>query len=74
MHRCLIICAALLASCGPDPVPVMPSIPPDLLVPARGWEGGRPETEGALVDATAAELRGRLQCNGQLLAIAEIQR
>lgn len=75
MRHCLIICALLLASCGHNPARVVvspPPIPADLLVPCPGWTGPVPQTEGQFVDATAAERRGRMQCNAQIGAIAEI--
>jgi hypothetical protein len=74
MRPCLIICALSLAACGPDPrpIPAPAPIPADLLAPAPGWTGPRPATEGQLADAAAAELRGRMQCNSQLLTISQI--
>lgn len=71
MRRCLIICAGLLAGCGPDPAPDL-HIPPDLLQPVAGWTGPAPQTEGQLIDAAAAEKRGRQRANAQIRAIAEI--
>lgn len=68
MRHCLIICALALAGCGPDPV-----IPGDLLSPCDGWSGRRPETEGELIRAAAAEKGGRLCANGKLSAIAAMQ-
>lgn len=64
-----IICAALLAGCGPNAAPI---IPPDLLQSCAGWTGKTPATEGELVDAILAERRGRLICSGQIDAIKEI--
>lgn len=75
MRRYPIICALLLAACGHEVQPVTaapPRIPADLLKPAPGWTGPRPASEGQWTDATWAEKRGRLQCNGQLLTISEI--
>jgi hypothetical protein len=75
MRLCPIICALLLAACGPEVQPVTaapPVIPADLLKPAPGWTGATPATEGAFTAAAWAEKRGRLQCNGQLLTISEI--
>jgi hypothetical protein len=74
MRRCLIIFAMLPAACGPDPQTIIatPPVPADLLAPAPGWTGRPPATEGQLIDAAAAEKRGRLICNGQLLTIADI--
>ncbi|AZB58675.1 hypothetical protein [Cereibacter sphaeroides] len=66
-----IILAALLAACGPEPS-ARPYVPPDLLVAPPGWTGPSPRDEGQLIDAAAAEKRGREQCIGQLLAVAEI--
>ena len=68
MRLYLIICAALLAGCGPDPV----SVPPDLLTPAPGWTGPTPTTESQFARAGAAEKAGRLMCNGQLGAIGRL--
>jgi hypothetical protein len=69
MRHCLIICAMLLASCGPD----LPraTIPPELLEQCEGWQGPI-ITEGDFVDAAAAEKRGRLICNARIAAIGEI--
>lgn len=74
MSRCLIICAVLLSACGPDPIMIhsRPPVPADLLAPAPGWTGLPPSTEGQLIDAAAAEKRGRQMCNGQLLTITDI--
>lgn len=47
-----ITCAALLASCGPNPD----------LTPCAGWEGARPQTEQEFALAASAEMRGRV-CN-----------
>lgn len=74
MRHCLIICALLLAACGPDPARVVLAPPPisaDLLAPCPGWTGPTPQTEGQWVDAAAAEKYGREMCNGQLLTIAQ---
>lgn len=68
MWRCLIICAGLLAGCGPDPV-----IPADMLTPCPGWQGRRPQTEGELIRAALAEKGGRECANGKLQAIAAMQ-
>lgn len=75
MHRLAITCAALLAACGPDrpPVVVAPQpVDPGLLQPCPGWQGPTPSTEGQLIDAVAAERRGRLRCNDQLASIESI--
>ncbi|MFO1203000.1 MAG: hypothetical protein U1E58_10240 [Tabrizicola sp.] len=69
MHRCLIICALALAACGPDPA----LIPAELLDPCPGWQGKRPETEGQLIRAAAAEKGGRLCANSKLASIAKLQ-
>lgn len=68
MRACLIICAALLAGCGHDPA----TVPPDLLAPCPGWQGPRPETEGAFARAAAAEKAGRICANTKLEAVAAI--
>lgn len=75
MPRYPIICAALLAACGPERAPVVvapPPIDPSLLQPCPGWQGPTPRTEGELVDAAAAERRGRMRCNAQLSSIEMI--
>lgn len=69
MRLCLIICGAVLAGCGPDPLPI---IPPDMLTPCPGWQGRTPATEGELLRAGAAERSGRLCANGKLAAVAAI--
>ncbi|WP_101340628.1 hypothetical protein [Cereibacter azotoformans] len=66
-----IILAAPLVACGPEPS-VGIYVPPDLLLAPAGWTGPSPRDEGQLIDAAAAEKRGREQCAGQLIAIAEI--
>ena len=71
MHRCLIICAMLLAACGPKPA-IQPYIPADLLQPVAGYIGPAPTTEGALIAAAIAEKRGREAANSKLAAISEI--
>ena len=70
MRRSVIICIALLAGCGRDAVAV--HIPADLLAPVAGWQGPTPRTEGQLIDAAAAEKRGRERANMQLDAISQI--
>lgn len=75
MRHCLIICAALLAACGRDPVQtalVTAPVDPGLLQPCSGWTGPTPQTEGELADAMLAEKRGRLTCNAQIEAVAKI--
>lgn len=75
MPRYPLICAALLAGCGAEPAPVVvapPPIDPGLLQACPGWQGPAPRTEGELIDAAAAERRGRLRCNAQLNAIEMI--
>lgn len=75
MPRFLLICTALLAACGPRPAPVVvasPLIDPGVLQPAPGWQGPTPRNEGELIDAAAAERRGRLSCNAQLSTIEMI--
>lgn len=74
MRPCLIILALSLAACGRDPaVTIAPAvIPPDLLLPPRGYTGPTPRTEGQLADAAAATLGALNQCRGQLLAISDI--
>ncbi|ULB08759.1 hypothetical protein ORIO_02255 [Cereibacter azotoformans] len=67
-----IILAVLLAACGPDLPRGAAYVPPDLLTAPAGWTGPSPRDEGELIDAAAAEKRGREQCVGQLIAIAEI--
>ena len=67
MRLCLIICAGVLASCGPKPV-----VPADLLTPCPGWTGGTPATEGQLLRAALAERGGRLCNAGKLEAVAEL--
>lgn len=71
MRHCLIICAALLASCGREEASLAP-IPADLLVPCQGWTGSTPKTEGQFVSAALAEKRGREECNLKLESISEI--
>lgn len=71
MRLCLIICAALLTACG-RAEPVAPYVPADLLRTAPGWRGAPPATEGQLVDAAAAEKRGRELANARIEAIAQI--
>lgn len=68
MWRCLIICGALLAGCGPE------AVPPELLTASTGWQGGTPKTEGELIRAGLAEKVGRETCNGKLLTVAAILR
>lgn len=75
MPRYPIICAALLAACGPERPPVLVTlqpVDPGLLQPCPGWQGPTPRTEGELIDAAAAERRGRLRCNAQLASIETI--
>lgn len=70
--RLSLICCFVLAGCFGRDVPPASYVPADLLAPVPGWQGGPPRSEGEWVDATAAEQRGRLQCNGDKLTIAEI--
>ncbi|WP_444668329.1 hypothetical protein [Cereibacter changlensis] len=73
MRIYLTICALLLSACGEGTRTVAEVyVPPDLLEPVAGWTGPVPVNEGMLISATAAEMRGRLQCNGDKLTIAEI--
>lgn len=69
MRLCLIICAVVLAGCGPDPVP---AVPPDMLQPCPGWQGRTPETAGELMRAAAAEQAGRRCANLKLHDVAMI--
>lgn len=69
MRRCLIIFAAALAACGPDPVPVVPA---DMLTPCPGWRGRTPATQGELIRAASAEKAGRQCANLKLQGVAEI--
>ena len=74
MRHCLTIWLLLLAACGPSDVREVVASPPisaDLLVQRPGWTGPTPTQDGQFVDAAAAEKRGRLQCNGQILTIAQ---
>lgn len=71
MRRCLIICALLLAGCGPEPA-IQPYVPADLLRPVPGYEGPSPASEGMLMTAAIAEKQGREICVGNVLTIAEI--
>lgn len=68
MPRCLIIFAALLAGCGPDP-----TIPPELVEPCPGWLGRVPQNEGELIRAALAEKGGRECANSKLASIAALQ-
>lgn len=68
MRLCLIICAGLLAGCGPD----MATVPPDLLTPCPGWQGARPDTEARVMRAAAAEKAGRLCANAKLYAVGQV--
>lgn len=70
MRHCLIICAALLAGCGPDPAP-SPGAALRLLdlTPCPGWTGPTPTTERQLARAALAERTGRLCANAKLGAV-----
>ena len=68
MRRCLIICAMLLAGCGPKPL----IVPADLLKPCPGWQGPVPATERQLARAAAAEKAGRICANTKLAGVAQI--
>ena len=70
MRLCLVICAGLLAACGPDPAPHPVSLLD--LAPCAGWQGTRPVTEGQFARAAAAERSGRLCANNKLAAVNEI--
>jgi hypothetical protein len=48
------------------------SVPADLLRPATGYTGPEPRSEGDFAQAAHAEQVGRLTCNLQLEAVAEI--
>lgn len=72
MNRCLIACALLLSACGSEPGGIV--VPADLLIPASGWTGPVPRTAGELMDAVAAEKRGRELANMQLVAIRQLYR
>lgn len=67
-----IILAGLLSGCGAADAPAALHIPADLLAPVPGWTGPVPRTEGQLIDAAAAEKRGRERANMQIEAIARI--
>lgn len=67
MRRYLIICAMALAACGRDGV-----VPPDMLTPCGGWQGGTPKTEGELLRAGAAEKAGRICANTKLEAVRAV--
>jgi hypothetical protein len=76
MRICLTLCALALASCGPEgPGPValvVPPVPAAVLAPCEGWQGPPPLTAGALLDAAAAEKRGRQCANARLGAVADM--
>lgn len=69
MPRCLIICLALLAGCGPD---LPPLVPAELLVPPTGYTGATPATEGQLKTAIIKDKRALGQCVLQLESIRAI--
>lgn len=71
MHRCLILLLLPLAGCGVSNEPAF-YVPADLLRPEPGWTGPVPTNVGQLVDAAAAEKRGRETANAKLLTIAEM--
>jgi hypothetical protein len=70
MYRCLIACALLLSGCGTEPGGII--VPPDLLIPAPGWTGPVPRTAGELMDAVAAEKRGRELANARIGTLSTI--
>lgn len=70
--RLSLICFFALAGCFGRNIEPAIYVPADLLAPVPGWQGGSPGLDGEWVKAAAAEQRGRLQCNGDKLSIAEI--
>lgn len=70
MNRCLIACALLLSGCGTEPAGIV--VPADLLIPAPGWTGPVPRTAGELMDAVAAEKRGRELANARTETVANL--
>ena len=75
MRLCLLFLPLLLNACGEKAgvdVSVAPSIPADLLRPVSGYTGPLPHDEKAYADAAHAEQRGRMTCNLQLEAVADL--
>lgn len=75
MRLCLLCLPLLLTGCfgpGSDRPAPPPIVPADLLQPAPGWTGPKPQTEGQLSDALIAEAQGRRIANARLAAISDI--
>ena len=71
MRHCLIICLALLASCGPKIIHPSPLALLDL-DPCPGWQGGRPQSESDFARAAAASEAGRLCANAKLVTVKAV--
>lgn len=69
MRHCLIICLALLASCGPKNIFAPPPLALLDLEPCPGWQGGRPQSESDFARAAAASEAGRLCANAKLVTV-----
>lgn len=71
MRHYPLILTTLLASCGPD-LQSQPRVPPNLLAVPQGYQGPTPKTQGEYTDAILADRAALLQCQGQLMSIAEL--
>ena len=72
MHRCLIICALLTSACAkPQPEPVPPYIPADLLTPCL-TPAMSVETEGQFARKAVRIALDRDCANQKILSIGEI--
>lgn len=71
MRHYPLILTMLLAACGPDPVSRQ-GIDPDLLAISQGYQGPTPQTQGQYIDAILADRAALLQCQGQLISIADL--
>lgn len=72
MHRCLIICALLTSACAkPQPVPIPPYVPADLLTPCL-TPPMEAETEGQLAAKMIRIAKDRDCANQKILSVREI--
>jgi hypothetical protein len=72
MRRCLIICALSISACSkPDPRPVQPYIPADLLTPCL-TPALQSQTEGQLARKALRIAADRDCANAKIGAIAQI--
>jgi hypothetical protein len=69
---CLLLLLSACISPAPEPVMLLPHVPPGLLQPCLGYRGPVPVSEGQISDALLAEAIGRDCANNRLATLNKI--